>query len=74
MLTAVVGRCRIRQRTCNVSCWLQLLEDVGFVNVRAEDRTELFVRMLKKELKRLTDIRDEFVKVSLIRDGNDCEF
>jgi len=51
-----------------------VLEDVGFVNVRAEDRTELFVRMLKKELKRLTDIRDEFVKVSLIRDGNDYEF
>jgi len=44
--------------------WRQLLEDIGFVSVQAEDRTELFVRMLKKELKRLTDIRDEFIKVS----------
>lgn len=43
----------------------QLLEDVGFVNVKAEDKTDLFVRMLKKELKRLTDIHDDFVKVSL---------
>ena len=34
--------------------------------MRAEDRTELFVRMLKKELKRLTDSRDEFVKVCII--------
>jgi len=36
------------------------------VKVRAEDRTELFVRMLKKELKRLTDMHDEFIKVSLL--------
>lgn len=47
-----------------VLCW-QLLEEAGFVNVRAEDRTELFVRMLKKELKRLTDSRDEFIKACL---------
>ena len=43
---------------------LQLLEEVGFVNVRAEDRSETLERMLKKELKRLTDNRDEFLKVS----------
>ena len=53
-VTLVAGR---------VCCWWQLLEQVGFINVRAEDRTELFVRMLKKELKRLTDMRDEFIKV-----------
>jgi len=49
------------------------LEEVGFVNVRAEDRTELFVRMLKKEVKRLTDIQEEFVKVTLflLMPGND---
>jgi len=41
------------------------LEEVGFVNVRAEDRTELFVRMLKKQLKRLADMRNKFVQVSL---------
>ena len=46
-------------------CHWQLLEEVGFVSVRAEDRTELFVRMLKKELKRLTDSHDEFVKACL---------
>jgi len=44
---------------------LQLLGEVGFVSVRAEDRTELFVRMLKKEVKRLTDSQDEFIKVGL---------
>jgi len=49
---------------CHVlRCW-QLLEEVGFVNVRAEDRSEMFLRILKKELKRLTDNRDEFLKVS----------
>jgi len=48
-----------------VPCRWQLLEEVGFVSVRAEDRTELFVRMLKKELKRLTDSHDEFVKACL---------
>jgi len=48
-----------------LDCW-QLLEEVGFVSVRAEDRTEFFVRMLKKELKRLTDSHDEFVKASII--------
>lgn len=45
---------------------LQLLEDVGFVNVRAEDRTDQFVNMLKKELQRMKDIREDFIKVLLI--------
>jgi len=49
---------------CHVlRCW-QLLEEVGFVSVRAEDRSETFLRILKKELKRLTDNRDKFLKVS----------
>jgi len=47
------------------SCPWQLLEEAGFVSVRAEDRTQLFVRMLEKELKRLTDSHDEFVKACL---------
>jgi len=50
---------------CALCCVLsQLLQRVGFVNVSAQDKTELFVRMLKKELKRLTDIHEEFVKAS----------
>jgi phosphoethanolamine N-methyltransferase len=40
----------------------KVLEDVGFTKVRAEDKTDLFVCMLKKELQRIDDIRDEFIK------------
>ena len=57
----VTMRCRVH---VHVLRCLQLLEEVGFVNVRTEDRTETLERMLKKELKRLTDNRDEFLKVS----------
>lgn len=43
---------------------MQVLEDVGFVNVKAEDRTGQFVKMLEKELKRIENIKDDFIKVS----------
>ncbi len=42
----------------------QLLEEVGFVQVEAEDRTDQFVRMLHRELDRLHSVKDEFLKVS----------
>ena len=45
------------------SVLLQVLESVGFVNVRAEDRTDLFVASLKRELKEATSIRTEFIQV-----------
>ena len=44
----------------------QLLTRVGFSDVKAEDKTELFVRMLNKELKRLTGMREQFIKVIFI--------
>lgn len=40
----------------------KLLQEVGFVNVKAEDRTDQFVKMLEKELKHIENIREGFVK------------
>lgn len=42
----------------------QVLEQAGFVNVKAEDRTDLFVKSLEKELVKTEKIKDEFVKVN----------
>lgn len=33
------------------------------MNVKAEDRTDQFVKMLEKELKRIENIKEDFVKV-----------
>lgn len=33
------------------------------MNVKAEDRTDQFVKMLEKELKHIENIKDDFVKV-----------
>jgi hypothetical protein len=41
----------------------ELLSNVGFVNVRAEDRTEQFVQVLQTELARIKSIENEFTKV-----------
>ena len=47
-----------------VTVWsLQLLEQAGFVNVRAEDRSQQFIQVLKRELKTTEAIREEFIKV-----------
>ncbi|KAM4721574.1 uncharacterized protein WCC33_007861 isoform 2-T2 [Rhinophrynus dorsalis] len=40
----------------------QFLENVGFVNVQALDRTEQFVQVLNTELKRTQDIKKEFIE------------
>ncbi|XP_013391180.1 phosphoethanolamine N-methyltransferase-like [Lingula anatina] len=40
----------------------KLLEKVGFVNVRAEDRTDHFIDVLQRELKRTESIKDDFIK------------
>jgi phosphoethanolamine N-methyltransferase len=42
----------------------ELLSNVGFVNVRAEDRTEQFVQVLQTELARIKSIENEFTKVN----------
>ena len=44
--------------------WLQTVASVGFVNTDASDKTDLFVDVLKRELQRLADIKDEFISVS----------
>ena len=40
-----------------------MLEDVGFVNVIVEDRTDQFVDILQRELNRTMVIKDDFVRV-----------
>jgi len=40
----------------------QIFVNLGFRNVKALDRTDLFVRSLKNELKKMEQIRGEFVK------------
>lgn len=49
----------------------KVLEDVGFSNVVAEDRTEHFVSVLKEELERTLLSKDEFVKETSEQDFDD---
>ena len=51
----------------NYSVIMQALEEVGFVNVIAEDRSEQFVDVLQKELNRTLAIKDDFVRVRQLR-------
>ena len=46
---------------------MQVLEDVGFVNVIAEDRTDQFVDVLQKELNRTMAIKDDFIRVRQLK-------
>ena len=48
-----------------VWCVLQLLEQAGFVNVRAEDRSKQFLQVLHREIRTTEAIRDEFIKVKI---------
>jgi len=48
-------------------CVFQILEKVGFVNVKAEDRTSLFIEVLSKELKKMETVKDEFLQVCNFR-------
>ena len=40
-----------------------MLENVGFETVQVEDRTEQFIRILNKELKTITDIKQDILEV-----------
>ncbi|XP_041930038.1 phosphoethanolamine methyltransferase isoform X1 [Alosa sapidissima] len=40
----------------------QFLEEAGFTNVRAEDRTEQFIQVIKSELEKAEVMREEFVQ------------
>lgn len=44
---------------------MQFLEEAGFCNVRAEDRTVQFIEVIEAELKRAEAIKDEFTEVSM---------
>lgn len=41
-----------------------MIENVGFIDVKAEDRTQQFTDMLQKEVQRVEENKEEFVKVS----------
>ncbi|KAL3859677.1 hypothetical protein ACJMK2_009885 [Sinanodonta woodiana] len=45
-----------------------VLKEAGFCNVQADDRTDLFVACLQKELERITSIREEFIKEFSLED------
>ncbi|XP_046553109.1 phosphoethanolamine N-methyltransferase 3-like isoform X1 [Haliotis rubra] len=49
----------------------KLLEQAGFVDVRAEDKTDLFTKVLKTELTRTEQIKDVFVKEFSQKDYDD---
>jgi phosphoethanolamine N-methyltransferase len=40
----------------------QIFTDLGFGQVQADDTTDLFVESLRKELKRMQEIKDEFIR------------
>ncbi|KAL2077281.1 hypothetical protein ACEWY4_026785 [Coilia grayii] len=40
----------------------QFLEEAGFTNVRADDRTEQFIQVIKSELEKADVIREEFIQ------------
>ncbi|XP_043113002.1 phosphoethanolamine N-methyltransferase 3-like isoform X1 [Puntigrus tetrazona] len=40
----------------------EFLTEVGFRNVRAEDRTEQFIQVIKAELQRAEEMKDEFIQ------------
>ena len=49
-----------------------MLEDVGFVNVIVEDRTDQFVDVLQKELNRTMAVKDDFVRVRQLKNKLKC--
>uniref|UniRef100_A0A7N8Y8K9 phosphoethanolamine N-methyltransferase n=1 Tax=Mastacembelus armatus TaxID=205130 RepID=A0A7N8Y8K9_9TELE len=40
----------------------KFIQEAGFCNVRAEDRTSQFIQIIKTELQRVEDIKDEFIE------------
>ena len=47
-----------------------IFRELGFSKVLAEDKTDLFVDSLKMELKRMAEIKEEFVKEFTLEDFN----
>ena len=44
-------------------CLFQVLSEAGFTKVDAQDRTDLFIQSLEKELGIAEGMKDEFIKV-----------
>ncbi|AWP12008.1 putative MORC family CW-type zinc finger protein 4 [Scophthalmus maximus] len=42
----------------------KFIQEAGFCNVRAEDRTDQFIQVIKTELQRAEAIKDEFIEMS----------
>ncbi|XP_070197643.1 uncharacterized protein [Littorina saxatilis] len=64
----------VKQRGYNLlstSAYGKLLEQAGFVRVRAEDRSKQFIQVLERELKTTETIKDDFVKEFSQKDFDD---
>ena len=49
----------------SVADYGKVIEKVGFENVEAIDKTDQFIDVLKNELKKFDDIKEDFIKVQL---------
>ncbi|XP_034038071.1 phosphomethylethanolamine N-methyltransferase-like [Thalassophryne amazonica] len=47
---------------CTPSHYSKLIEKAGFSSVKVEDRTEQFIQVIKAELQRAKDMKDEFIE------------
>jgi phosphoethanolamine N-methyltransferase len=55
----------------DVQAYGQMLKDAGFEQVRAEDRTEQFMKVLQKELNKVEKEKEEFIEDFSEEDYND---
>ena len=44
----------------------ELLSDYGFVNIKAEDKTDFFIEYTNEELNKFIENKEEFIKVNFI--------
>ena len=44
----------------------ELLSDYGFVNIKAEDKTDFFIEYTNEELNKFIENKEEFIKVNYI--------
>jgi len=57
--------------TIPVSKYGKILEDVGFCNVQAEDKNELFTEVLNRELQKVENMKEDYIKEFSLKDYND---
>ena len=44
----------------------ELLSDYGFVNIKAQDKTDFFIEYTNEELNKFIENKEEFIKVNFI--------